>query len=217
MLSKLCIKKIPIIFIALLIVLSGNVSAGGGQEKKPEETVQTAPDSSVNAKEETKVAATVNGTVITEDELQRAIAGYVIQAAQQGQYIDESQAASIRQFMLDNLISREILIQEAERSQTNVPQEEIDTQMQAIRNQFLSQEEFTTALESQGFTEDSLRSELGKESLLQTFFETKIYNDITVSETEEKDFYDQNPQFFTTPEQVQASHILVLLEAEEDD
>lgn len=71
------------------------------------------------------------------------------------------------------------------------------------------------ALDSKIEEEDSFKSELEKvkENLLSQFAVKKVIDSVSVSEEEAKKFYEEHPEYFASPEQVRASHILV---AEED-
>lgn len=53
-----------------------------------------------------------------------------------------------------------------------------------------------------------------KESMLKQFNIKTLIDSVEVAEQDAKEFYEENPSYFKTPEQIQASHILV--ESEEE-
>jgi len=81
--------------------------------------------------------------------------------------------------LIDELVSQELLY------------------LDAVKNGFDKEDEFTSELNKV------------KENLLKQYAVKKILNDITVSDEEVADYYEQNKSYFQKPESVKASHILV--------
>ncbi len=82
----------------------------------------------------------------------------------------------------------------------NIVQELINQELfylDAIENGYDNDEEFTTEIEKM------------KAGMLKQYAVSKIFREITVSEDEIKDYYEQNKSQFVEPERVKASHILV--------
>ncbi|MDO4710473.1 MAG: peptidylprolyl isomerase [Peptostreptococcaceae bacterium] len=71
------------------------------------------------------------------------------------------------------------------------------------------------ALESKIQEEDAFKTELEKlqENLLSQFAVKRVIDSAVVSEEDAKKFYEDHPEYFVSPEQIRASHILV---ADED-
>jgi peptidyl-prolyl cis-trans isomerase C len=64
---------------------------------------------------------------------------------------------------------------------------------------------------------DELTSQFTRGRAIQQLIEGQVADKVTVSEEEEKTFYDSNPELFMQPEQVKASHILIKVEPDADE
>lgn len=158
--------------------------------------------------DETAVA-TVDGTVISQDALNEATEAYRNQAAAQGQTIPESQLASIRSQILESLIQKTVLLNAAEEAGIEADTANVDEEIAKIRERFPSEEQYEAALESQGFTDESLRKEVADDLTINALLDQEVLDTIEIPEDEIVSFFEQNAQYFVIPESVTASHILI--------
>ncbi len=89
--------------------------------------------------------------------------------------------------------------------------------MQKLLDELVFQELFyAEAIDNEVENTPEFQSELMKvkENLLKQYNIKKLVESVEISDEEAKAFYDENPQYFQSPEQVQASHILVETEEE---
>ncbi len=100
------------------------------------------------------VAAKVNGVPITTLDLNRSFQAHVqipYSAVQ-----EDPRAQEVRRQLLDNLIDRELLLQQAKSLKMAVPPQQVDAQVQQLVQRFPSQEAFEQALTAQNLTEATL-------------------------------------------------------------
>jgi peptidyl-prolyl cis-trans isomerase C len=162
------------------------------------------------AKQNSAVAS-VNGVLIPKEYLAREVRRFEEQALSQGQMVDEKQREAINRQALDTLIDMELLYQESQRRGFEVTKERIEQQVSNLRSQFADEEEFAGALEQIGISKDELRTEFKRQIAIQDMIDLDIAPSVSVLDEEPRDYYDANPGFFITPEQVQARHILILV------
>jgi parvulin-like peptidyl-prolyl isomerase len=165
---------------------------------------------SSGAKQKSAVAS-VNGVLIPKAYLEREVRRFEEQALSQGQLVDESQRDQLNRQALDTLIDIELLYQESQRRGFEISEERIEEQLNSLRTQFGDEEGYAAALEQIGISDGELRTELGRQLAIQEMIDKDITPATTVSEQESTDFYENNPAFFFSPEQVRASHILILV------
>jgi peptidyl-prolyl cis-trans isomerase C len=160
---------------------------------------------------QTSAVASVNGVFIPREYLAREVRRFEEQALSQGQPVDESQRDVINRQALDTLIDIELLYQESQRRGFEITEERIEDQVSNLRAQFADDEGFAGALEQIGISKDELRTEFRRQIAIQEMIDLDIAPSVSVSEQEPRDYYENNPDFFVTPEQVQARHILILV------
>ncbi|HEY0782506.1 MAG TPA: peptidylprolyl isomerase, partial [Thermoanaerobaculia bacterium] len=152
--------------------------------------------------------AKVNGIEVKKDELLKEATGLQQQLGQMGRPPEAPDAAFYRQ-VLDGMVARVLLQQEAQAEGIAVTDADTKGQIDALRSRFPSQEAFTQALAAQGMKETDLVARAKDAFMVQKFIETKILPTVNISDEAAKTFYDQNQDKMQRPEQVHVRHILV--------
>ena len=165
---------------------------------------------SAGSKQKSAVAS-VNGVLIPSSFLQREIRRFEEQELSQGQLVDEAQRDQLSRQALDTLIDIELLYQESQRRGFEISEERVEEQVSGLRSQFGDEEGYAAALEQIGISGDELRTEFRRQLAIQDMIDTDIAPAVGVTQEESTEFYQSNPGYFFSPEQVRASHILILL------
>jgi peptidyl-prolyl cis-trans isomerase C len=191
----------------LMAGLMGMGAAGmvSAQEAKTE--AQAASDAAV---------ATVNGETISNDQLDRELAGIQGRMARQGQPVPDEALAQIRGRVLDQLIGETLLFQESQKLKIRVDDQKIQGQIDEMAQGFEDKAAFDLALANAGLSREVLTERLGRQMAIQQLIEEKIVAGVQVAEARADEFYKANPEVFVQPEQVRARHILIRTEAEAD-
>lgn len=135
-----------------------------------------------------KAVATVNGKNITKD-----------------RFYDSLVSVGGKQ-TLENLIYEELIQQEADKAGIKVTDADIDKEIEKIKkNMGGSEEELIKQLESSGMTLESLRVQMVPQLNLRKILEKEV----TVTDDEMKQFFEENKAQFDVAEQVKVAHILL--------
>ena len=161
-------------------------------------------------------AAVVNGSVITQADLDSQMSIFIDRMHRSGQFPDAAQLDQIRMQVLQVLISWELLYQDSQKKGIKISQEEIDQQFTKVKGQFPSEVEFMQWLNRMKLTEAGLKEKLGRDLALRRLMEDQIATNVTVSDSEIRAYYENNPEAFRKPERVKASHILIKVDPEAD-
>jgi len=156
-------------------------------------------------------AASVNGKAISMSDYLAEIDRLQRQIVMTGRNIDEKAMPALRQNALDNLIGKELVRQEIEKKGIKVDASEVDVQLNALKEN-TPPEDFANSLKQNNMTEQGLREHFGKQLAMVKLIEMEQGSKLTVTPQEVKAFYESNPDLFTTPEMVRASHILVAVD-----
>lgn len=184
------------------------------QEAGPSTGAKAAPpqDTAMKAQNNGPNVATVNGVAITKSDFDVEVSRLDKQIAMSGRTPADNEMAVMKQKILDNMIGREVLKQEAVKQGIKADEAEITLQMAELKKKFGSDEEFKNALSKMNVTEASIRSQFADELALRKLIEKNVADNITLGPNDAKDFYDKNPDIFKSPDMVRASHILVKVE-----
>ncbi|MEJ2427914.1 MAG: peptidylprolyl isomerase [Deltaproteobacteria bacterium] len=154
-------------------------------------------------------AAMVNGTVITQAELDSQMNMVVDRLRASGRLPDVSHLDQLRSQVLENLIARELLYQESQKKGIKISQETVNEQFIELKAQFPNEAEFTKALTRMNLTEASIKEKLERDLSLKKLIDDEVAPGVKLTDNEIRAFYDNNPEAFKQPERVKASHILI--------
>ncbi|NEE01710.1 peptidylprolyl isomerase [Phytoactinopolyspora halotolerans] len=149
----------------------------------PEPDLESIPD----------VVAVVNGEEILKEDFVPAYESqfqqFAMQAQATGEDVDEEQ---LKQQTADNMVSNELLLQEADNRNVDASQEEIDQTLNdlATQNGLESADEFIAALEEQGMAEDEVMAQLENQVKLDELIADEA-GDTEPTEKELRELYEQ--------------------------
>jgi len=169
---------------------------------------KSATPATVTAAAAQDVVARVNGVTISAIELKRA--SKVLQANEQrGTVPTAEQQKEHDKLALAQLVSAELLYQAGQKLEVKDIEKQIDEKFVKGKARFSSDKDFEKAMKDMDMTENDLRDYTRRDLVITNFIEKTILPKVTVSEEDARKFYDQNPDKFTRPESVKASHILL--------
>ena len=209
-------KKTRLIaFVVVCFMLAGfgfYVSAADKPAKKGQEAASPAKGTKEKTESVVQNAATVNGSPILKSEYDAEVTRLDRQIAMTGRTLDDKEMSGMKQKILDNLVGRELLKQEADKKAIKSDAAEVDAQMENLKKRFGTEEEYQGTLKKMNLTEESLKKQFSSEIVLRKLLEQEVASKIVLEPNEAKEFYDSNPEVFKAPEMIRASHILVKVE-----
>ena len=145
-----------------------------------------------------RIVAVVNGDMITNRELEKALKPEFV-----GQQIDPAKnpslAAMVREAVLERMINEKILLQQAEKDGIKVTDEQVDKAFeQMVRDSQLSREEFLKQMAKEGLTEKQAREKARLSLITQRLMSRNVVSKVVVTEEEVNEYYRQNMAGFTT-------------------
>lgn len=145
-----------------------------------------------------KVAAVVNGEIITLHDLQKKASQDIIR---QGATTNTAEAARARQQIfsatLDNMILDILLKHEAERYKIIVKDEEVDNELHMVQQRSgLEGRKFEEQLRAQGTSTEQLKEQLRNNILRQRMVNLMVARKVSVSKEEVEEYYNAHQDMF---------------------
>ena len=144
------------------------------------------------------------GFDIKRSELDWVLTGAKASAAAAGQNLPPDFEITI----LNQLITIQVLLQTATDTDRAAGRQEASMQLTNISKRFASPEAFEHQLQAVGMTEDELLNKATKEATATTALRREL--NVTVSDTDAKEYYDTHSAEFEEPEKVHLRNILLL-------
>jgi peptidyl-prolyl cis-trans isomerase C len=176
-----------------------------------------APAQPTASNQGTQVVAKVNGTEIKRHELDMATKAVRMQVERSGRPMPADQVAQLEFDVLDEIISRELVLQVGKANLPTNINEQVKQQMDAIKTQIGGEKELEAALKESGITTQEYTDRLRENLIIQDIMKGIVEKRAKVTDEEVKEFYDKNTKEFEMPETARASHILIRVPKEASD
>lgn len=136
-------------------------------------------------------------------------------------YTENTEAMSVleqqRKQALDSLVSEKVMLKKAEELKLVPTTEELDKEIDAkiaeIKKMYETEDKFNEALKTANFTNDTLKSYLKDQIIIQKTTDN-MFKDVTITDEDVEKYYNDNKTQYTTQPGANISHILVKTEEE---
>ncbi|MGD1020007.1 MAG: peptidylprolyl isomerase [Verrucomicrobiia bacterium] len=155
------------------------------------------------------VVARVNGAEITRKDLDVAVQSYTYQMSRQGRRASPGQAAALQQSLLDELIGRQLILQQGNKQIPADIDKKVQDQIDQMKTRMGGDDEFNKTLADTGVTLAQYTRQLRDNIIIRETIQSVIDKQVKISPEDARAFYDSNPDQFKQPELVRASHILI--------
>ena len=208
-----------LVIVGMMIGCKGKKSNEGAvSQETPASSgaVTQAPGQAVGSSSEapadlgTVKSVTVNGQVIDEAAIDKELKQFAVQLkmripAQQFDMI----MPKMRGKSVESLISRILLLEEADKAGITVKPEDVQAKYEEVRGTFPSVEKFDDYMKELGMTEAVLMDALTVQIKAETILNQKIGDQIKVSEQDIQDYYKQNSASFSKTDRLQVGEIMI--------
>ena len=169
-----------------------------------------------------QIAADVGNDIILQSEVEETATFIVSEPATQKAFANPEE---LRNYVINELISRKLLLIEAEVESVTVANEElinrVDQMLENVKSRFPSEADFYKALEEQNLTVDDLKKNyednLRTQMIMQKIVQKKLATKIMITPIAVKKFYDKNRDSIAIlPGRAKLSHILLPVRPGED-
>ncbi len=193
-------KKMKIILIIIIAAFGVSIFYGLGQYR--------------TSQKKKLYIAEVNGTGISYDQWQATFQNVISRYDNQTlSNMDQSTINKLKNNVLKQIINTELLLQQAKKEKVKISKSDIDSEIEKIKANFSSPEEFNEALKVNNLTLAQLRDEI-KNNLMINYILNEEKNKINITEDDLLVYYNENKESFFEPEKVHVRHILVETEEE---
>lgn len=204
--------------VSFVLAGCGNKAEEAATETTPAIPKPVPPVSLEETKDPAMVIATVNGTDITQGQLDKEIANMM--QRMQGRVPPErlgQMRAQMQAQMLDNLVNRQVITDKITADNITISDEEFDAAVAELTANLPEGATLEMMLAQAGSTEEEFRQNFGMELKVRKLVESHSGGKVESTEEEAMEFYNTNQDQFKKPESASASHILLAVEADASD
>ena len=156
-----------------------------------------------------QILAKVNGTAISNQDLALESGMLAAEMNRRNTPLTEMQLSALRPQLLENLIERELLFQQAQQRKIRALDKWVEAALADLKKQLESVSSLQTYLTDGGMTQAQLKARLAKGVVVERLLRQEETRAIEVSEAEMQAFYRDHPQLFATGDTIRVRHILI--------
>ena len=177
----------------------------------------TSPALAEEKQQSKDIVATVNGTVISLKDFDFEVNLVKTRLLNMGRPVTDPQLSEIKKKILEDMINRELLFQESKSKGIKVDEAAVTDQFTKLRKKFPNEDEFKKWLDKMNVSEAVMKSQIKRQMIIRQLVEKEVLAKVTVSDKEIEAYCESHPELLKQPEQVQASHILIKVDANADE
>ena len=164
--------------------------------------------------DESSVAVLVNGTAISRGDFQREFDRVWRSKGAKLKLADESKLAEMKREALENLVTRELLLQESRRRKIKVAQADIDREFGQLKAQFANEGQFNETITRLKLNEALIREQMANGLAIRALVNEAVGSKfiVTISDDEIRTYYERHKETFAKPPQAHLSHILIAVD-----
>jgi len=157
------------------------------------------------------ILAVVNDDLITLKDMHEYLSSIYFQLRASGKSPEDIKKimADVEKNSLQQLIDDKLVITEANRKKIIVREKMVNDRLKEMKSRFASEEEFTSALLSEGMTISDLKKQVTDQIKTKYLIEMEVREKIFVNPQEVTDYYNKNINEFLNPERVNLLSIFV--------
>jgi parvulin-like peptidyl-prolyl isomerase len=162
------------------------------------------------------VLAVVNEVAITQHDLSVEAAQLKAELQFRNRPLDNIDLSQLRNQLIENLIDRELLYQQAQRRKMGIQKRWVALELKKLKQQLGTRSAYQRYLENTGMTENALRDRIEKGLIIRRLLRREVIRQIKVSEAEMQAFYRKHPEYFQRNERIRTRHILIAFSDKDD-
>lgn len=183
------------------------------QPSAPAETTTEAVAGTEAQTTTTAVAVTVNGVDILDSDVEVSIKPRLDRIAARSTKVPPWLIEQYKSRALNELINELLVNEKVKALNMEVTEEEVISHLEQIGAQEqppLSLEDIKAGMQARGQSFDQVKERIKKALSFRRLLDTQGADDVNVTVEDARKYYSENPRQFETPEQVRASHILIM-------
>ena len=164
------------------------------------------------------LAARVNGEGISRARLQSSVDAYLRQGSMNyGGITQPAQYKRVQRKVLEQLITEELLWQQATQDGFVTTDVELEQALAALRQSYPTQMQYENRLTERGFSVASFREDVRRKIAVRKWARATLAKEVEISDAEVHEFYVANEVRFVQSAQINVRHVLIKLAADADD
>ena len=160
-----------------------------------------------------KPVAKVNGTVLTEADLEQALNEIMPAGVFHGGFSSKKRLQH-RPQAFEKMIEKELFYQEAVKKELKVDEEVIKAERDKTIKRLGGEKKFEAALKKSGITDEQYQEKLKKKYLVKRLITVEVKDKAQANDEEIKAYYEANKKKFMRPEARRLKHILISVKPE---
>ena len=206
------------IFIVLVSLMIGIWHIGSGVFAG-EKTSGTKPGDNNKTEQIKKIVVKVNGAELSTGELDSLMSRKINFLRMRGMPADriEQIKPRLRDSIVNEFVTRTLISQQADKEKIQVSSEEVDSALSKFKKNIPDGMSFESILRGRGTTEEKFRKEIRLGLRMNKLIKKHTKVETDPSDEEIKDYYTKNKEKFDVPETVEARHILIKVDPNDDE